>query len=109
MSEKPANAEAPQKWAFDKTLNIPTMLMICGMTTSAVLFVARGWSEQDRRIDAAERHANMAVNEVRRLEGIQSAQSSANSDQISSIRNEFRSDLRDINSKLDTLVMRVVK
>lgn len=109
MSDKSETDDGQRKWAFDKTLNIPTMLMICGMTTSAVLFVARGWSDQDRRIDAAERHAATATTEVRRLESLLSAQNTANTEQVMSIRNEFRSDLRDINSKLDTLVMRVAR
>lgn len=95
----------PRKWAFDKTLNIPTMLAIASMTTSAALFVAKGWNEQDRRIDAVERIAASAQNEVKRLESAQSAHAKTQADQLHGLRNEFRGDLRDISSKLDALLM----
>lgn len=105
MSENQDTDAQPRKWAFDKTLNIPTMLMIAGMTASAVLFVAKGWSDQDRRIDSIERIANSAAQDVKRLELLQSDQAQGQSAQIQSLRSEFRSDLRDINSKLDALLL----
>ena len=94
-----------KRWTFEKSLNIPTMLMILGMTTSAVLYVAKGWSEQDRRIDSSERKAETAMLEMKRLEAVQATQARDQAAQMSSIRSEVRTDLRDINSKLDTLLL----
>lgn len=93
------------RWSFDKTLNLPTLLMITSMTTGATLFVAKGWSEQDRRIDAVERRAEAVQIDVRRVETLQAEQARATTDTLQTVRGEFRSDLRDINSKLDALLL----
>lgn len=93
------------RWSFDKTLNLPTLLMITSMTTGATLFVAKGWSEQDRRIDAVERRAEAVQIDVKRVETMQSEQARSANDTLQTVRGEFRSDLRDINSKLDALLL----
>ena len=102
MSEPTADKT---RWSFDKTLNLPTLLLIASMTTGATLFVAKGWNEQDRRIDAAERRAEAAQADVRRIETLQAEQARSMTDTLQTVRGEFRSDLRDINSKLDALLL----
>lgn len=99
------NEVTSKRWTFEKSLNIPTMLMIIGMTTSSVLYVAKGWADQDRRIESSERKAEAAMLEMKRLEAAQAAQARDQAAQMSTIRSEVRTDLRDINSKLDTLLL----
>jgi len=105
-----------KKWSFDKTLNIPTVITILGAVVAIVSFSVDKWNTQerkidsitatqDRRIDAIERLATSALESSRRLETIQSLQERSQVDQISTLRNEFRSDLRDISNKLDTLLL----
>ena len=91
----------PRKWVFDKTINIPTLITIGAMLTGAVTM----WNEQTRRIDQVERTANGAANDVKRVEAVQQSQEKNQSAQLQTLRNEFRSDLRDISGKLDTLIM----
>lgn len=105
MSQTNDNEREPRKWGFDKTLNIPTMLMIAGMTASAVMFVAKGWADQDRRIDAIERQTLSTAQDISRLESRQGTQGTQVDTQISALRSEFRGDLRDINGKLDALLL----
>ena len=102
MSEPTADKT---RWSFDKTLNLPTILMIASMTTGATLFVAKGWSEQDRRIDAVDRRVEEVQIDVKRVETMQSEQARSANDTLQTVRGEFRSDLRDINSKLDALLL----
>lgn len=105
MSQANDTERESRKWGFDKTLNIPTMLMIAGMTASAVMFVAKGWADQDRRIDAIERQTQSISQDVTRLDARQGTQGTQADAQISKLRDEFRGDLRDINGKLDALLL----
>ena len=111
MNDAQANLH-PRKWTFDKSLNIPTMLMIAGMSASAVMFFAQGWADQDRKIeavdrrtDAVERKADSAMDGLKRLELTQSVQAQSQAELVSSLRAEVRTDLKDINSKLDALLL----
>lgn len=105
MSQSTDNEREPRKWGFDKTLNIPTTLMIIGMSCSAVMFVAKGWADQDRRIDAIERQSLAVTQDLGRLEARQGSQGTQTEAQIQALRSEFRGDLRDINGKLDALLL----
>jgi len=105
--------QAPQrKWVLDKTLNVPTLLTIGTLVVGAASFGVstmndqnNRMSEQDRRIDSVERKADSAVEGIKRVEALQSMQAQNQDAQLQTLRNEFRSDLRDINSKLDTLLL----
>jgi hypothetical protein len=109
--QNPKAASTP-KWAFDKTLNIPTLLTIGAMVAGAATvgvnaFSARDQrsSDQDRRIDAVERKADSAADNIKRVEALQAMQAQTQDVQLQALRNEFRNDLKDISGKLDTLLM----
>lgn len=100
------------KWVFDRTLNIPTLLTIGAMVIAVVGFGFNLINEQDhqierqtRRIDAVERTAETARNEVQQVKNLQSMQMKSQADQMQTMRSEFRSDLKDISNKLDALLM----
>jgi len=112
MSEPQDSTQSNRKWTFDKSLNIPTMLMIAGMSASAVLYVAKGWTDQDRRIDTVDRRvdavetkAQNAMDGLKRLETLQAVQAQSQAELVSGLRAEVRSDLKDINGKLDALLL----
>lgn len=103
---------ASRKWSFDKSVNIPTMLTIAAMVVSATAFGVNvinqrdlRMGEQDRRLDGIERKAESAHDLARRVELLLGDQSRNQDLQLKSLRDEVRTDLRDISGKLDTLIM----
>lgn len=62
-------------------------------------------AEVDRRMDGIERKAESAIEQAEAVSAVQAAQDKAQSAQMQVLRNEFRDDLRGINSKLDQLLL----
>lgn len=104
--------EKLHRWTFDRTVNLPTLLTILAMVVSIGAVGFRFVNEQDlrlaevdRRMDGIERKAIHAVEKVDAVSAVQAAQDKAQAAQMQSLRNEFRNDLRDINGKLDQLLL----
>ena len=104
--------QKPHRWTFDRTVNLPTLLTILAMVVSSGAVGFRFVNEQDlrlaevdRRMDGIERKAIHAVEKVDAVSAVQAAQDKTQAAQMQSLRNEFRNDLRDINGKLDQLLL----
>lgn len=104
--------QRPQRWTFDRTVNIPTLLTIASMVAAISVVGFRFVNEQDlrlaevdRRMDGIERKAETAIKQVDAVSAVQSAQDKSQTAQMQSLRNEFRNDLRDISGKLDQLLL----
>ena len=114
----PESAQQPtkSKWIFDKSLNLPTLFMIVGMIATTVAFgfsvvTERDtrMSNQDRRIDAVERKADAAAASISRIESSVATQQRTQEGQLQTMRSEFREDLRNINGKLDALLINQIQ
>ena len=104
--------QRPQRWTFDRTVNIPTLLTIASMVAAISVVGFRFVNEHDlrlaevdRRMDGIERKAESAIEQAEAVTAVQAAQDKAQSAQMQVLRNEFRDDLRGINSKLDQLLL----
>jgi len=104
--------EKPHRWTFDRTVNIPTLLTIASMVAAISVVGFRFVNEHDlrlaevdRRMDGIERKAESAIEQAEAVTAVQAAQDKAQSAQMQVLRNEFRDDLRGINSKLDQLLL----
>ena len=62
-------------------------------------------SNQDRRIDSIERKTESAAEMIKNIDARQTVQRQTYDTQVQALRAEIRSDLRDINNKLDTLML----
>jgi hypothetical protein len=96
MAEDRKNEGRHERWKFDKTWNLPTIITILTVGVSAVAYVAR-----------VENKADNALQGVARLEAQQTAQGQSQSVQLQNLRAELRADLRDVNAKLDSLLLRL--
>jgi len=105
MSNAQTHHTTGRRWVFDKTLNVPTLLTVVTMVAATTAFGVQAFSDQDRRITEAERKAEAAKEDIRRVESIQSAQARSNAEQLQNLRVEIRNDIRDVSNKLDTLLM----
>lgn len=104
--------QRPHRWTFDRTVNIPTLLTIASMVAAISVVGFRFVNEHDlrlaevdRRMDGIERKAESAIEQAEAVTAVQAAQDKAQSAQMQVLRNEFRDDLRGINSKLDQLLL----
>jgi len=104
--------QRPQRRTFDRTVNIPTLLTIASMVAAISVVGFRFVNEHDlrlaevdRRMDGIERKAESAIEQAEAVTAVQAAQDKAQSAQMQVLRNEFRDDLRGINSKLDQLLL----
>ena len=105
-------SQRPHRWTFDRTVNIPTLLTIASMVAAISVVGFRFVNEHDlrlaevdRRMDGIERKAESAIEQAEAVTAVQAAQDKAQSAQMQVLRNEFRDDLRGINSKLDQLLL----
>lgn len=85
-----------ERWKFDKTLNIPTMLTVIGLGVSLTSYATK-----------IENKADNALAGVQRVEAVQTANQQTQTLQVQTLRAEIRSDLRDVNAKLDSLLLRL--
>lgn len=105
---EPDNADArerrPPSWQFDRTVNIPTLMGVMSLVAGIAVFGVRASNDFDRRLDAVTRDTVQLRSDVRRVEDTQAAQGAAQGLQVQSLRIELRSDLKDVNEKLDKLL-----
>lgn len=89
-------SEQSSGWKIDKTINLPFLLSLL----TAVVYVAI-------KINSVENLAANGMEKATRVDDAQVSAARATTDQITALRVEFRGDVREVNNKLDQVILRL--
>lgn len=89
-------SEQSSGWKIDKTINLPLLLSLL----TAVVYVTI-------RFTTVENDTARAMEKATRVDDAQVSAARATTDQITALRVEFRGDVREVNNKLDQVILRL--
>ena len=93
-------------WKWDKTINVPTVLAILTALVTTIGWGIATYRDVDKKIDAGISERTTLRRDVDRLDSLTAEIRRDQLSQLQQLRSEVRSDLRDVNGKLDQLLMR---
>ena len=94
------------KITWDLTINVPTLVMLVATVVSCSGWAISKYSDADERITANRSDGIVLRRDVDRLDLETKALRAEQSSKIDSLRGEMRGELRDVNGKLDQLLLR---
>lgn len=100
------SAEPSHKVSWDLTINVPTMLALTIALITGVAWGISKYDDVDNRISATVSDTRMIRRDVDRLDLESKALRAEQSSKLDALRGEMRGELRDVNGKLDQLLLR---
>lgn len=104
----PIGRPSPQEsWRIDKTFNLSTVIAVVVAVVGVTSFGVRANNDLENRINKVTYDAETIRLDVRRIETMVNAQATTQSGSLSTLRVEIREDLKEVNGKLDRLLVPV--
>jgi hypothetical protein len=94
------------KVTWDWTVNVPTILTLGTLLFSCVGFGISTYYQVEKRVTASESTDVVLRRDVDRIDAETKALRAEQSSKIDALRGELRGELRDVNGKLDQLLLR---
>jgi len=94
------------KVSWDLTINVPTLVTLLIAMISSVSWGVSKYSDVATRVDATRYDSGILRRDVDRLDLETKALRTEQASKIDSLRGELRGELRDVNGKLDQLLLR---
>jgi hypothetical protein len=101
-----SDAANPHRVSWDLTINVPTMLAMTIALISSVGWGISKYADADKRITSNASVSDVLRRDVDRLDGETKALRAEQASKIDALRGEMRGELRDVNGKLDQLLLR---
>lgn len=99
-------AAPPHKVSWDLTINVPTLVTLVLSMIAGVSWGISTYSDVDKRVTSNTSTTDVLRRDVDRLDGETKALRAEQASKIDALRGEMRGELRDVNGKLDQLLLR---
>ena len=105
--QKVTDQQTPShKVTWDLTINVPTLLALVVTTVTGISWVLGKYQSVESTVASNRAYSEIIRRDVDRIDSETKAIRSEQSSKIDALRAEVRQDLRDVNAKLDQLLVR---